>query len=347
MTKKLSSDKVTLDVLYQSDNNYAVVTGVSIVSLLENNRDIDELTVNLVDGGITKNNLAHIQAIVKRYGRTLNVIDGKLIEERLKELNCRPYKGSYVTYYKLLAYNMIKSKAERVLMLDGDILILQSLRELCLMSLDGYIMAETVDPYMPRYLTKSIGIPDGQPYYSAGVMLINQREWKKQKCEQQIIDHWKHKKSDYLFADQDITNVLFGNKIKELHIKYNFYSKNFMIHPYERLLMKLNKSMLQDVIRGGAVCVHCIDESWRSRPWFRGNTHTMNKEWDNYLALTPWKGWKKLDTKINTFHKLDRIVYNTLPRPLYAVTLKGVSGVFARLSISKKMLDSKKMNVTD
>lgn len=343
----MQSKKLSLDVLYQSDNNYAVVTGVSIISLLENNRDIDDITVNLVDGGITKSNLDNIKSIVKKYNQTINIIDGKLIEERLKALKCRPYKGSYVTYYKLLAYNMIKSKAGRVLMLDGDILILQSLRELCLMPIDGYVMAEVEDPYMPRYLTKSIGIPDGQPYYSAGVMLINQKEWSDQRCEQRIVDHWENKKSDYLFADQDITNVLFGDKIKELHIKYNFYSKNFMIHPYERLLMKLNKGMLEDVIKGGAVCVHCIDESWRSRPWFKGNTHTMNKEWDAYLALTPWKNWTKLDTKINTYHKADKVFYRALPRPLYAIALKLVSGIFARLSISKKMLDSKKMNVTN
>jgi lipopolysaccharide biosynthesis glycosyltransferase len=172
MTKQ---NKLKLDVLYQSDNNYAVVTGVSIVSLLENNQDIDELTVNLVDGGITKANLAHIKSIVERYDRVLNVIDGKAIEARLTELNCRPYKGSYVTYYKLLAYNIIKAKSDRILMLDGDILVLQSLRALCTMPLDGYVMSETIDPYMPDYLKRQIGITEDRPYYSAGVMLINQK----------------------------------------------------------------------------------------------------------------------------------------------------------------------------
>lgn len=343
MTKSNGSK---LDVLYQSDNNYAVVTGVSIVSLFENNQDIDELTVHLIDGGITEGNLKNIKSIAERYDRVLNIIDGKAIEKRLAELGCRPYKGSYVTYYKLLAYNIIKTKSGRILMLDGDILVLQSLRELCILPLDGYIMAEAIDPYMPDYLKKRIGVGD-RPYYSAGVMLINQKEWKRQKCEERIVDHWKNVKNDYLFADQDITNILFGDYIKELHIKYNFYSKNFMIHPYERLLMKIKKDMLEDVKKGGAVCVHCIDESWRSRPWFKGNAHTMNKEWDRYLGRTAWKGWTKLDTRLNLYHKMDKIFYKVLPRPIYALVLRLVSSVFARLSISKKMLDSKKMNVKD
>lgn len=343
----INSDKSVLDILYQSDNNYAIVTGVSIVSLLENNKDIDDITINLVDGGITQKNLENIQKVVKKYKRTLNIIDGQKIEKKLVQFKCRPYKGSYVTYYKLLAFGSITAKSGRVLMLDGDILVQHSLAELGSLNLNGCIMAEVKDPYMPNYLTRTIGIPAGQPYYSAGVMLINQDEWKSQRCEEQIIDHWKNKKSDYLFADQDITNLLFGKNIKDLHLKYNFYSKNYMLHPYERLLMKLDKKMLAETLQEGPVCVHCIDESWRSRPWFRGNTHTMGKEWDRYLAMTPWRGWDKLATRLNTYHKIDRLMYAILPRLLYALLLRLVSGAFARLSISKRMLDSKKMNVTD
>jgi lipopolysaccharide biosynthesis glycosyltransferase len=339
--------KTILDILYQSDNNYAVVTGVSIASLLENNKNIDELNIHLIDGGITKENLLNIEKITSKHGRSLNIIDGKSIEEKLIKAKCRPYKGSYVTYYKLFAFDMIKTKTNKILMLDGDILVMQSLAELCDYSLDGYVMSEIVDPYMPRYLTKLIGIPQNQPYYNAGVMYINQEEWRSQRCEEQITTHWKQKKSDYLFADQDVTNVLFGNSIKELHLKYNFYSKNYLLRPYERILMNVKPSMLQDVRDNGPVAVHCIDESWKMRPWFIGNTHTMSKEWDKYLATTPWKNWKKLTAKTNTFHLIDKTLHTILPKFFYAVTLKVVSDIFARLSISRRMLDSKKMNVTD
>lgn len=337
-----------LDILYQSDNNYAVVTGVSIVSLLENNQDISSIVIHLIDGGITKQNLAKIQQIIDSYkNSSLNIIDGTEIEERLKQLNCRPYKGSYVTYYKLLAYAHIPTQDGRILMLDGDILVLQSLADVCMLDIEKYIMAEVPDPYMPRYLIDNLNLPEGQPYFGAGVMLINQRRWQGEKCEQQIIDHWQHHKSDYLFADQDITNVLFGNKIKRLHAKYNFYSKNFMLHPHERVLMNIDRKELEEIHRDGPVCVHCIDESWRSRPWFKGNQHTMAGRWDYYLSLSPWKGWSKLDTKINLFHRLDKLAYYILPKFLYAHLLKFVSHLFSFLNISKRLLDSKKMNVTD
>lgn len=336
-----------LDVLYQSDNNYAVVTGVSIASLLENNQDIKEINIYLIDGGITESNLLSIRQIVERYRRNLNIIDGKKVEKDLIEYNCRPYKGSYVTYYKLLTFGSLNVPSGKVLMLDGDILVLGSLKEIMKLDLNGYIMAEIVDPYMPRHLTRRIGIPNSQPYYNAGVMLINQKEWISRRCQRRIVDHWNQEKSDYLFADQDVTNVLFGDGIKELHIKYNFYSKNYMLQPYERLVMNINKEMLAEVRANGPVCVHCIDESWRSRPWFKGNTHSMTREWDKYLLMTPWAQWQKLDTKLNIYHRVDKVLYSLLPKLLYAVLLRSVSSLFALLSISKRMLDNKKMNVED
>ena len=40
-------DKI-LNVLYQSDNNYADLTGVSITSLFENNKHLDEINVYIL-----------------------------------------------------------------------------------------------------------------------------------------------------------------------------------------------------------------------------------------------------------------------------------------------------------
>lgn len=338
--------KKTLEVLYQTDNNYAVVTGVSIASLLENNKDLDNIVIHLIDGGITSINLDKIKELVAQYGRQLNIIDGKAIENKLKKMNCRPYKGSYVTYYKLLAYGSIKTRNNRILMLDGDILVTRSLADICDIDLNGYIMAEVIDAYMPKYLIKKLNLPKGQPYYNAGVMLINQSMWIKEKCEQKLEYHWTNVKSDYIFADQDITNVLFGHKIKELDLKYNFYSKNYMLQPYETNAMNLNKDMLERVRIYGPSCIHCIDESWRSRPWFKGNSHSLSGEWDYYLSKTPWGlNWEKLTIKLNIYNRIDKILYKILPRSLYAYLLRLVSSLFALLDISKSLLDKKKMNV--
>ena len=78
-----------------------------------------------------------------------------------------------------------------------------------------------------------------------------------------------------------------------------------------------------------------------------GHTHYVLRG-DRYLALSPMgrmgtssiRGWNK-------FHQIDKIAYRVLPRAGICTVSKVYSAIFARLDISKRMLDSKKMNVKD
>ena len=46
-----------LNVLYQTDDNYAPIAGVSMTSLFETNRHLDEIHVYMLDDGIYGENL--------------------------------------------------------------------------------------------------------------------------------------------------------------------------------------------------------------------------------------------------------------------------------------------------
>ena len=91
----------TLNVLYQSDNNYAMVTGVSIVSLCVNNSHLADINIYLIDDGISEDNLEKIRKLVCRYNRNLVIVDSAPIKQKLIELNVQPWRGTYTTYYKL------------------------------------------------------------------------------------------------------------------------------------------------------------------------------------------------------------------------------------------------------
>ena len=45
-----------LVVVYSSDNNYSQHTGVSIVSLLDNNKHFDDIHIYVIDNEISKDN---------------------------------------------------------------------------------------------------------------------------------------------------------------------------------------------------------------------------------------------------------------------------------------------------
>ena len=44
-----------MDIIYATDENYAMYTGISICSLYDNNKNLHDLTVHILDNGITVN----------------------------------------------------------------------------------------------------------------------------------------------------------------------------------------------------------------------------------------------------------------------------------------------------
>ena len=147
-----------LNVLYQSDNNYAMVTGVSIESLCMNNAHLDQINVYLLDDGISKENLARIRGIAEKYGRNLIPVDPTSIRNMLIQLKVEPWRGTYTTYYKLFAASTLDLPTDRVLQIDGDTIINGPLDELIEMDLGDSICAATWDCVLTEY-KRCIDIP--------------------------------------------------------------------------------------------------------------------------------------------------------------------------------------------
>ena len=105
-----------LNVLYQSNDNYASITGVSLTSLLINNKDLDEINIYLLNDNIKQTNLNKLKKTCEKYNRKLIIVDTKKILNKLKnELKVSPFKGTYTTYFKLFAINELKLKTDYIL----------------------------------------------------------------------------------------------------------------------------------------------------------------------------------------------------------------------------------------
>lgn len=314
--------KKILNVLYQSNNNYAVITGVSMTSLLENNKMLDEINIYLLNDEISLENLEAMQQLCDNYKRNLIVIDTLEILNKLKELQVSPFKNTYTTYFKLMAITKLQLPTSRVLQLDGDTVINGSLEALCNMDLDGCVCAATYDCTMNDY-KKLIDIPVGDKYYNCGVLLINQEFWKEYDCEGKIVNHLKTVRNGYYTVDQDIINVLFRDKIKYLNVTYNFNS-GFYIYgikeslkmydlkpPYYNTYEEIQKEYDDPII------YHCMG-AMTGRPWEQDSIHPQNRIFDQYLKLSPWAtSYKKISVTRNKIFRIQRNLYLLLPRSMY------------------------------
>lgn len=313
--------KKILNVLYQSSNEYAVVTGVSITSLLYNNKNINEINIYLLNDNISSENQKKLKELCNNYNRNLFLINTDKILKKLKELKVVPFRGAYTTYFKLMALNDIKLNNNIILYLDSDTIIDDSFSELCEMDLNNIICAATYDCILNKY-KKLIDIPENDKYYNCGVLLINQKMWKSKKCEEQIVEHLKNIKNGYYTADQDIINVLFRKKIKYLNLKYNFNSgfyiygikKSLKLYglkpPYYNSFKEIKNAYDNTVI------YHCMG-AMTGRPWEKDNIHPQNSLFDKYLLKSPWKDFTKIAVNKKNIFKIQRFLYQVLPRFIY------------------------------
>ena len=59
-----------MNIAYSCDNAYIEQTGISLISVFENNKDEKEIVVYLISKGITKENIEILESICKSYNRS-------------------------------------------------------------------------------------------------------------------------------------------------------------------------------------------------------------------------------------------------------------------------------------
>lgn len=322
-----------LNVLYQSDNNYAMVTGVSMISLFENNQHFNTITVYLLDDGISPENLDKIRDICLRYNRSLRIVDSTNMKKILTDLEVEPWRGTYTTYFKLLAVDELSINNNRLLQIDGDTIINGPLDGLVTMDLQDNICAATIDSVLTDY-KKMIGIPQSDRYFNCGVMLIDTNNWITHSARSRILNHLRNVRSKYFVVDQDIINILFRKEILPLDPTYN-YNSGLDIYgiDYTYKIYRLdetsyfNKNRLHELQRTRPIINHCMGAQ-TGRPWELDSIHPQNAIFDHYLELSPWSCQDKIKPNRSRIFVIQRYLYTHLPMSVYWVIHRYALKVF-------------------
>lgn len=137
-------------------------------------------------------------------------------------------------YYRLLAHLFLPSDLDRILYLDADILVINSLEELFQLPMDNYLYAaashtnEVLDQ-INRYRLKNKEI---QNYYNTGVLLMNLSKIRHIVSEEAIVNYIETYGNRLLLPDQDVFNGLYGHQVKSLPDKIYNYDTRFALMDY-------------------------------------------------------------------------------------------------------------------
>ena len=295
-------------VSYSSSDSYAIHTGISIYSLLLNNKELKELTVFLIDLGISDDNKGKIQKIVDQFNRKLVIL--KLDEENVSNYlgaNIPKHYGSYATYVRLCAPIMYPDYVHRILFIDSDIIIQGSLDEVFSCNMESHVVAGV----RARVLRGTYGatlskeeeliIQSHRNYINCGFLLVDIDNWKRYDFSERIKQTAKELK-DFTFKDQTILNAALSEELVHvLPCKYNYVLHGnpiYLIKKWSNNYRGYSQDEILEASQRPIVIHYAGDEI---RPWFKENTSCLASCYYHYKKLSPYA-----DYPLDTIFSLDK-----------------------------------------
>lgn len=296
-----------LIVAYSSDNNYVQHVGVSMISLFENNKEFDEITVYIIENNISKENREKLKEISRRYNRHISYVNFDNFSGGL-QLNINN-SISTSTYARLLISSMLPDEVSKIIYLDCDSIVSGSLMDLWETDISEYYIAGVLDTVSDE--TKlQVGLDINSSYINAGMILINIKKWRKNNIVERFIKFIKKYNGNVFHHDQGTINGVLHEQCLVLHPRYNSMTVFFtlsreQIMEYYSLKNYYSSKELKEAVEN-PVFVH-YTPAFAGRPWIKGCRHPLALEYRKYLNMTLWKeveltrDTRKLREKIVSF----------------------------------------------
>ena len=297
-----------INVCLSTDNNYAPYAGVVIASVLKNSNPEDKLSFYILDGGIEEENKNKIRSLssIKDCQIYFVPVDESLFED-YKKLTTHSYI-TLATYYRLKIPKLLNKDVKRIIYLDCDIVVNNSLSELYNTDLGENYIGGVIDirvKYKPKWKNKT--------YVNAGMLLIDVEKIRKDNIEEKFLEYTKNNFEKIKAGDQDIINFTLEGKIKILDDLWNVQVSSF--------LSRSNFTKHPKIIHFVA----------KKKPWKFGSYSMFKDKYFQNLALTPWAITQKDKFKWTVLNEICSIYNFIIDKPTFIFRPKFWEAVWASI----------------
>ncbi|MGD9613138.1 MAG: glycosyltransferase family 8 protein [Kiritimatiellia bacterium] len=194
------------------------------------------------------------------------------------------------TYARLFVGRLLPDKLERIVFLDGDMLLLDDVAALAEMDLQGRPLAAVQDPVAGRVGRSAQmmhwqgwDVPEGTSVFNAGLMVMDLRRLRAEGTLEAAIEVARQHPERMQWHDQDALNYVLRGNYLEIDPAWNVGP--FVFYPPHN----------RDVVYDPETVARCIREpkilhyggTWR--PWKGPGRHWREAEFYRYLYRTAWR----------------------------------------------------------
>lgn len=291
------------------DENYVMPTTVMLNSLGINKGNELVTVFSISEKPLSEQSKVILKNTCHNYDMSITFLNYN-ISGKDKFQNLQTTRWSLAAYLKLYLADIIPISIDKVLFLDGDMIVRHSLCDLwntdiCDVAIAGCPDADEFNPLIEKtifYDHKKYG------YINTGVFLMNLNYHRKNnicaKYDNFIVENY----SNIGYVDQDVVNNILFSAKKILNVKYNIHFANYIIKSrnYKTTSKKEKHEAYKD-----PVIVHFTGGF---KPWHKWCCHPYSREWDRYQKLSYFYKYKKKN-KVYGLKLLKTIIHYYIIKP--------------------------------
>lgn len=277
-----------MNILVTLDAGYLHPLSVMLRSLSAANPGC-RFRVYILHSSLTEENLSYLRDRLSGAACELREIR---VTDEAEALEAAPTTDRYPRemYYRIFAAQYLPEELDRILYLDPDILVINSIEELYHTDMGDNLFAACshVHESLRKLNEMRLHLIKGTPYINSGVMLLN-LPLLRQVQRPETVHQWLRDHQKLCLPDQDVISALYGDRILLLDARrYNLGEKYYLscrMRPFEQ-----EEPMNLDWVRRHTVCIHYCGRNKPWKPHYMGELGLFYQEFAGFSESAGDKG---------------------------------------------------------
>ena len=297
-----------MNVAYSCNDYYIPQTGISMISLFENNKDVEEICVYIISKDVSKTNIDVLRKIAVFYHRRFVEVK---FDSIAYDLNLSNTGRHIATIYSKVFFSRIEG-VDKMVYLDSDTVVVGSLKELWDEKLENCYMG--VVETNPTKFWRELGLKKGDRFFNDGMALCNVAYCRENNLIGKVLEVVDYFEGNPPTLSEGALNKVCYGKVKYISLKYNLMAgllflcnldANYMSHVLHYSEEELRESCEHPIV------IHYLT-AFYNRPWFKNCSHPFKDEYLKYKALSPWKDDRLKENKLPLKLRLIGLCFRTI-----------------------------------
>ena len=280
-----------IEIVCCLDDRFVEYCGLMLDSLFVHNPN-EKFRVHIIfNSAVTPEAKERLSALGKQ--ASMECCFYQLSNELIKAFPTRKKDHISVSaYIRLFMTDLLPEDIDKVLYLDGDMMIVDSISELWNIDVEDVMVAAVEERY--PFDTDSpdrLCYPRRFSYFNSGVMLINLKKWREKNFSHQCLEYIRKYTERILLHDQDVLNALLYDQKKFISIRWNLM--DFFLYKRPEVQEPRIKDW-EEAVKSPSI----IHFTGRRKPW----KHCCDSPYrDLYINFARQRGWQ-VQTRISATH---------------------------------------------